>query len=231
MEQSSQKFQEKDLYLPLDQYFTNLGYKVNGEINSCDLVAEKEGHLIIVEIKLALNLELILQGAQRQTIADQVYIAYLKPKKFKQTQRFKRILSLLRRLEMGLILVNPESKQKMIEIALDAKPYDREVSRARYKRKKEQVIHELYKRQTKTLGGVTGVKIMTAYREDAIKIATYLSESGPQSLKQLDQYFEGLLEGKRIRSILTNNYYGWFVRVKKGIYNLSENWSAIDSSL
>lgn len=220
----SKPFLEKDLYMPLDEYFTALGYKVNGEINGCDLVAELDGHLIVVETKLALNLELILQGAERQKMADQVYIAYLKPRSFKQTQRIKRIINLLKRLEMGLILVNPDSGNRPVEILLEAKPYDRDKARSRYKNRKEQVIHELHKRETKTIGGGTGAKIMTGYREDAIKIAKCIENSGTLSIKEMDVLLDGIVDGKRIRSILTKNFYGWFIRVKRGIYAVGDDW-------
>lgn len=224
MKTETKAFLEKDLYMPLDQYFTSLGYKVNGEIHGCDLVAELDGHLIVVEIKLALNLELILQGTERQKIADQVYIAYLKPKSFKHTQRLKRIVSLLKRLEMGLMLVSPEHKTRPVEILLEAKPYDRDKARSRYKNKKEQVIHELHKREAKTIGGGTGLKIMTAYREDAIKIAKCIEVNGPMSIKDMELELKNIVDGKRIRSILTKNFYGWFIRIKRGIYGVSDNW-------
>lgn len=224
MTMQKRNYMEKDLYLPLERYFTALGYKVNGEINGCDLVAEQDGHLIVVEMKLALNLELILQGSERQKIADQVYIAYLKPKPFKHTQRLKRIIGLLKRLEMGLLLVNPEGQQREVEVVLEAKPYDREQARARYKRHKNQIVHELHKRQAKTIGGVTGTKIMTAYREDAISVAECIESHGPLSIKEMEVALAALMDGKRLRSILTKNYYGWFIRVERGIYGIGDNW-------
>lgn len=224
MTKKSQRYLERDLYPYLEQYFSDLGYKVNGEINGCDLVAEREGHLIVVELKLALNLELILQGSERQKVADQVYLAYLKPKPFKHTQRLKRIVALLKRLEMGLILINPEAAQRKVEVLLEAKPYDREQARARYKSKKENIVHELYRRQTKTVGGVTGTKIMTAYREDAIRIAECIEGHESLSIKAMEEMLAESINGKRLRSILTNNYYGWFIRVKRGIYAVGEQW-------
>lgn len=224
MAKTKEHYLEKDLYMPLDDYFSRLGYKVNGEVGSCDLAAESEGHLIVVEIKLALNLELILQGSERQKIADQVYIAFLKPKPFKYTQRLKRIIALLKRLEMGLLVVDPESSTRPVEVLLEALPYDRDKARSRYKKNKERVIHELQKREAKTVGGIRGTKIMTAYREDAIKVAACLEGNQAMSVKALEVQLADAMDGKRIRSILTKNHYGWFIRVKRGIYGVGDNW-------
>lgn len=51
--------------------FEDEGYTVKGEINHCDLVAQaKDKPLVLVELKKNLNLELMLQGADRLTITD-----------------------------------------------------------------------------------------------------------------------------------------------------------------
>ena len=52
---------EVELYKPVKDYFTAEGYEVYGEVNDCDVVAVKEDELIIVELKLRLNLDLVMQ--------------------------------------------------------------------------------------------------------------------------------------------------------------------------
>ena len=51
------KLLEVDLYEPIQKHFTRKGYKVNGEVNDCDLTAVKEEDLIIVEAREGINVE------------------------------------------------------------------------------------------------------------------------------------------------------------------------------
>lgn len=44
-------FKEEDMYDLVRDYFLELGYKVNGEVRSCDVTAIKEDTLIILELK------------------------------------------------------------------------------------------------------------------------------------------------------------------------------------
>lgn len=69
------KLKENDLYLPIKGFLNNLGYEVKGEIKECDIVAKKDDLLIVIELKLNLNITLLLQAVERFTLADSVYIA------------------------------------------------------------------------------------------------------------------------------------------------------------
>ena len=40
---------EADMYAPVRDYFSGLGYKVRGEVLKCDLAAERDGELVVVE--------------------------------------------------------------------------------------------------------------------------------------------------------------------------------------
>ena len=97
---------EVDLYKPVKDFFTAEGYDVYGEVNDCDVVAVKEDELIIVELKLRLNLELVMQATKRQRLSDQVYVAIPKPKLSFRSQKWRDICYLMRRLEVGLLLVS-----------------------------------------------------------------------------------------------------------------------------
>ena len=58
---------ETDLYPPVKRYLEDQGYTVKGEIDDCDVVAVRSGDTpVVVELKLTLNLNVILQAVARQ---------------------------------------------------------------------------------------------------------------------------------------------------------------------
>lgn len=216
-----EKLKESDLFMPIYEYFEELGYLVNGEVKGCDLVAVKDDELIVVELKKTLNLDVILQGVERQKIGDLVYIAAFKPKNFKKNQRFKRICHLLRRLEMGLIFVSFIKERPVVEVVLTAEPFDRVKSRSSHSKRRTSTLKEMSMRKTKTVGGITRTKIITAYREQAIEIAYFLEAEGPTSPKNVKC---DNIDKNKIQSILSKNYYGWFSRIDRGIYQVTTQW-------
>src|SRR3974390_510056 len=67
---------EVQLYQPVKRFLERQGYVVKGEVNDCDLVAVKDdGAPLVVELKLAFNLALVLQGVRRLQLSDLVYLA------------------------------------------------------------------------------------------------------------------------------------------------------------
>lgn len=66
---------ESDLYLPLKRLLESQDYEVKGEIQDCDVLAVR-GHEdpVVVELKLSLNLDLILQAVERLSLTPKVYI-------------------------------------------------------------------------------------------------------------------------------------------------------------
>ena len=67
---------ETDLYAPVKAFFEQQGYEVKAEVTDCDLVAIRESDPpVIVELKLSLSLDLLMQGIERQRITDAVYVA------------------------------------------------------------------------------------------------------------------------------------------------------------
>lgn len=59
---------ETELYLPVKAFFADLGFEPKGEIGGCDLVATHPAqpeYVVICELKLAFNLELVLQAVER----------------------------------------------------------------------------------------------------------------------------------------------------------------------
>lgn len=80
MKNQADKRYEVDLYQPVKDYFVKEGYEVYGEVNHCDVAAVKESELVIIELKLSLTIDLLIQATKRQRLTNQVYVAIPKPK-------------------------------------------------------------------------------------------------------------------------------------------------------
>lgn len=216
----NEKLKEEALYPPVRTYFEELGYTVNSEVMNCDVTAVKENLLVVVEMKTRLNLDVILQAVQRQKIADYTYIAVPKNRNTISGERWRNICHLLRRLELGLLLVSIKKDFSYAEEAIRPVAFDRSKSISVARRKRKSVIHEIHERHGDyNTGGSSRKKLVTSYRELAIQIAVVLMDKGPCSVKEIKK--EGKLPDK-IGRILINNHYGWFDREKRGIYRLSE---------
>lgn len=207
---------ETDLFLPVKSLFESLGYKISAEIKNLDIIALKENEVIIVELKVNFNLKLILQAIERQNITNKVYIAIPRPKNYNPNLKsFKEKENLLRRLKLGLIFVSLNIKkpyaQIVFEPALDESHYIN-------KERKHSVMKELSSRNSNdNIGGTKG-KLITAYRENALLIVHELIKNTSMSVKEL-RIATGC---EKVQTILYNNYYDWFKKVKRGVYELSE---------
>lgn len=206
---------ESDLYPPLKRFLETQGYEVKGEVNNCDVMAMRgDEDPVVVELKLTLNLNVILQAVERVSLTPTVYIGIPKQCKTLNRQR-KRIIKLLRMLGIGLIIINPKLKAGSVDIALDPGEYKPRKSKPR----KERLLGEFMKRVgDPNLGGTDRRKgIMTAYRQRALAIANYLKEHGPTKASIIAK----TLEDPKARDILYRDVYGWFERKTKGIYELT----------
>lgn len=202
---------ETDLYLPLKAFMEGAGYAVKGEVNGCDLVGVRDGDppvLVVCEMKLSFNLELVMQGVNRATISDEVWLA-ARASKGKGREHDARFRNLCRRLGFGLIAVSASGTVDVI-VAPFAQTPRRDLKR------RSRLLDEHKRRVGDPVkGGGRGKPIMTAYRQDCILIATALA-SGPQSPKALKTVVA------RAPGILQSNVYGWFVRESRGIYGLTD---------
>jgi hypothetical protein len=68
------------------------------------------------------------------------------------------------------------------------------------------------------LGGSTRRKLLTAYRENALRIARLLELRGPATPRAL----RALSTGPKTYAILYDNVYGWFQRVSQGTYAITD---------
>ncbi|MCX7787299.1 MAG: DUF2161 family putative PD-(D/E)XK-type phosphodiesterase [Spirochaetes bacterium] len=209
------RLREIDLYAPLEKFLTEHGYIVHAEVVLSDISATKEGVLLVVEVKLRFNLDVILQAIERQRAADAVYIAIPIHNFRRHPRRWKAIRSLCSRLGIGILFVRfVEGRAPEVEVAL----HRRDVSKGNSKAKLL-FLKEIEGRGTnRNIGGSSRVPLYTAYRKEALRIAQCLVEHGPLSPQQL----RALGCVPSTGSILLKNYYGWFERISRGVYQLNE---------
>lgn len=205
---------ETDLYDPCKTLLESLGYQVKAEVGAIDIMAIKDDYMVIVELKLKISLKLIYQAIDRQKLADKVYIALPKTVLNQTKSNVKHFLNLLKRLEIGLIVVSNNHAEVLVETF----GFDLKRSITASKKKKEKLIKEFALRKSDMNVGGTKSKKMTHYKEKVIEIAKYLREFGQKSPKEIVLY-TGI---KDTPNILRKNYYMWFINVERGIYQLSE---------
>lgn len=201
---------EADLYPDLKAFLAAQGYEVKAEIGACDIMAVRGGEPpLIVEMKLSFNLALVLQGVARQALSDDVYLAVPAPKKG-WPARYKDIVALCRRLGLGLLAVTPGQG---VEAHLDPAPYLPRKATARAGK----LLREFQRRVgDPNQGGTTGVKRMTAYRQDALRCVVVL-EAG--ALKASDVAKTAGVA--RAATLMRDDHYGWFERAARGVYQLT----------
>ena len=205
---------ESDLFEPLKEYLEAAGYTVRAEVKNCDITATKTDEIVIIELKLNLNIHLLIQATDRQRISDSVYVAVPVPSKRAQHKRLKGIKHILRRLEIGLIFVNLSDVGDPIQIIFHPTPFQR---RKAIKRK-QNLLSEISQRTGNfNKAGISKKKIVTAYRENVIEVAVYLNALGSSSPKNLKQ----LGTSNKTPSILSSNFYKWFTRIERGVYELN----------
>jgi len=136
------RIHESDLYPGVKSHFERREYEVKAEVNDCDVVAIKDKFMVIIEMKTTLNLEVILQATMRQKLSDLVYIAVPKKKKNLKTKRYKEILALLARLEIGLLLVTVLENDSFVEEVLTPKPFSMEHSKRASSQKRRNLLKE-----------------------------------------------------------------------------------------
>ncbi len=213
MLKTKERISESELYHPIRDYLVAQGYTVRGEVKNCDITATKGDDLVVIELKTRFSTALLVQATQRQRFTDSVYVALPFPDEGIWSKKWRNIQHLLRRLEIGLIFVDPSSAGPSVQIVFHPLPFDRK----RRKDKKRAVIEEIQARSGDyNEGGIVRHEIITAYRENAIHVACCLETHGPLSPRQL----RDLGTGPKTQSILYNNHYGWFERVDRGLYGL-----------
>jgi len=212
---------ETALYMPVKEFLERRGYEVKGEVRGCDLVARRgDEPLVIVELKLRLSLALVLQGVDRLALTERVYLAVPRPSSQRRRSRgldpdSPDVRKLCRRLGLGLVLVGPRS----VEIVEEPVPYRPRPAKLRALRLKDEFDRRL---GDANIGGAVAAPVVTAYRQDALRCARTLARGGPMRIAAL-RAAAGVPGAGRI---LQRNVYGWFTRVERGTYMLSDGGDA-----
>lgn len=198
---------ESDLYGPVKALLEGQGYSVKGEVRGCDVVAVRGGEPpVIVELKRAFGIGLVLQAVNRLALSDAVYLAVgTWPKNLRDVKK------LCRHLGVGLMIVVGER----VDILLDPAPYR--------PRKDSRRVGRLLGEHARRVGdpnrggSSTRVPLMTAYRQEALRCAGLLAKNGPMKVAALKL----AAEAPKAAAILSQDHYGWFERVERGIYGLT----------
>jgi len=156
-------------------------------------------------------------------LVDDVYIAVLRPEGKAGMKRLKANVTLCRRLGLGLLTVRP--RDLFVELHCAPGPY----APRKNLRKAKRIIKAFDRLEgDPNDGGATRHGLLTGYRQDALKCATYLAHAGPE---------KGAIVARATgvpsaTTLMRNNVYGWFEKVETGIYALTaagrkglEDWS------
>ncbi len=203
---------ETSLYLPVKGFLETAGYVVKGEIGGCDLVglsADDPPVVVICELKLSFNLELILQAVDRAAVSDEVWIAAKVSAKGRGREADKRYRDLCRRLGIGMLGISDAGDVSVIVGSVTPMPRTNPKRRSRLMREHQK------RRGDPALGGSTRTPLMTAYRQQALGCAVALVD-GPLRVRDIRA---GMPEAGKI---LQSNVYGWFERLDRGIYGLTD---------
>lgn len=203
---------ESDLFAPLKFWLESNGYAVHAEVNDCDIVAKKGEELVIIEMKRAINLDLLLQATERQKSHASVYVAV--PLAKDEGKRWRSLNRLLKRLELGLLVVHLSGDESWVEVRFHPIEYKHQ----RYRHATRAILREIGQRSLNlNVGGTNKRAVMTAYREQALTVAVALERLGPCA----PQALVAIGAPKKAREILYDNHYGWFDRQGKALYALT----------
>jgi len=200
---------ESDLYPPVKRLLEGQGYDVKGEVGALDVMAVRGAEPpVVVELKRGFSLALVHQGIDRQALTDWVYLAVPRGRR----REARRNAALCRRLGLGLMEVRLADGH--VEIACDPAPF----RPRRFPGRTARLLREFARLEGDPNPGGRARRggIVTAYRQDARKLAVALADGESSGAKL--RRATGVVQATRIMS---DNHYGWFEKVSRGIYRLS----------
>lgn len=204
---------EADLYGPVAEYLRACGYEVRGEVRNVDIVARRDGEIVAVELKRSMSLAVVLQAVDRQRSVDRVYVAVPARADGPPLPNYRRVRALLRRLELGLLLVHFRPSGARVDVRIHPATW----TPRRKPRERKAILREFDGRTgDRNAGGSAAGPVITAYREQAVHIACALARRGPSSPASL----RALGTCPRTGRILYRDAYGWFERLGRGLYRL-----------
>ncbi|OAN80572.1 hypothetical protein A8B82_00545 [Sulfitobacter sp. EhC04] len=204
---------ETDLYPPIKAYLEDQGYVVKAEVGAADVMALRGAEPpLIIELKLGFSLALFHQCLERLKVSDDIYLAVARQPGKRFAKALKANTTLARRLGLGLITVR--LSDGLVEVHCDPGPYAPRKSAKR----QAMLLREFARRQgDPNDGGQTRAGLVTAYRQDTLKLAVYLFEAGAS--RGADVARETGVT--RATTMMRDNHYGWFEKVEKGVYGLT----------
>ncbi len=204
---------EQSLYLPVKTLFEALGFTVMGEVGAGDVVAVLGERIVTVELKIRYSVRLLEQAVERQKTSDLVYVGLPFDALSASRSRRNAQENLVRRLGLGLVLI-----------------FDGELARFSFhpqsgiprldRKKRDALVGEIRSRiMDANVGGSTRTALLTGYRQEAMYLAIVLRYEKSASPKRI----RALGGSNRCARILRDNHYGWFSRLSRGLYGLSES--------
>ncbi len=204
---------ERELYPIVKAYLEAEGYIVKGEVKDCDIMAVTDDVSVIVELKLSFNLKLVFQALDRLEKCPNVFIAIPDYALDNRAKRKRDIVKLMGALGVGIMVVGRRPSGNVVDILLQPQFAGAETDQA--------LLTEFHSRRFDlNSGGMVNEKIVTAFREQVIEIATYLQLNGTTKAAVVKRQ-TGVAKAP---NMLLTNHYGWFERVKVGHYNLTEQF-------
>ena len=208
---------ETQLYPPVKAWLEGLGYDVKSEVGPADVVACRDGcEPVVVELKTGFSLTLLQQAIARQALSEHIYVAVPRWKGRAGWRAFKGNLGLCRRLGLGVLTVSLETGA--VEVHCDPGPFQPRKSAPR----KAALLKEFTMREGDPNAGGTRGKVMTAYKQDALRCAAYLAKEGPSKGSDVAQA-TGVSRATRM---MADNHYGWFFRAARGVYAITDTGEA-----
>ncbi len=168
---------------------------------------------MIGELKLTFTLDLVLQAVDRFAACDEIWLAVRASRRGRGRENDPKVRKLCRLLGVGLLAVPSSGK---VEVLVEPVPW----RPRRDPKRRSRIVDEHRRRQgDPAAGGSTRQPIMTAYRQQALACAAALAKAParPRDLK---------VDMPDAAKILQRNVYGWFVRVERGTYSLSDSGRA-----
>ncbi len=206
------KVAETELYAPVKAHLEAAGYAVKAEVGPADVVGVCGEALVVVELKAGFSLVLLQQAVARQKLTDLVYVAVPRWSGRSGWRAFRANTDLCKKLGLGVLSVRLEDG--FVQVHADPVPFRPRKAPAR----KARLLSEFHAREGDPNSGGTRGKIVTAYRQDAVKIARFLAGQGA---------VKGAVVARetgvaRATEMMRANHYGWFERVGLGVYRITE---------
>jgi len=208
------KPREADLYAPIKAFLTNQGYAVKGEVGAVDVMAVRGSESpLLVELKLGFTLALFHQGIDRLSVTDLVYVAVPEKEGRAGLKALKENVKLARRVGLGVLTVR--LRDGHVTAQADPGGY---VPRKSAKGAKRLLKAYVRLKGDPNEGGATRHGIVTGYRQDALLCARFLAVHGPSAGAKVKAW----AEVPAATRIMAADHYGWFRRVSRGVYGLTD---------